>query len=350
MTPQLSIPVSLFSLWRSRVGIITGCLLAGFLLGDAFAAVDVKEELGDRYIRFHMWDGSIMGGEVSIDHIDVETEFGTLQIPIGKILKFYPGLDSLPTLNERLETLVENLGDKDFETREQAHRELVAMGILIRNAIDGFDDGGSAERKKHLAEIKKQIVDRVDDFDTPGNTPALIQSDTIVTKDFSIVGKIKPDRFAMGSKFGELNIKLTDIKLADRTFNGARQQIRKSVEIGAKAFFQTDPVSTKIRVNRGDKISIRATGTIEWASFRTSCGPEGRTDKGQWEGINSGKLTAKIGKSGKYVAVGANGDFVAKESGVLYLGIPIKDSYAQNSNYRWSGNYSAKIAIQPTSN
>ncbi len=308
-----------------------------------------KEEIGDRFIRFHMWDGSIVGGEVSVDQIEVETEFGTLAIPIEKILKFSPGLDSLPVLNEQLSTLVENLGDKNFDTREQAHRELISMGALIRNAIDGFSDGGSAERKKHLEDIKKQFGEMAEDFEATETMSALVQDDTVVTEHFTIVGKIKQDGFTMGSKFGELNIKLTDIKLADRTFNMARQEVRKSVEVDSRAFFQTEPLSTKIRVNRGDKISIRATGTIEWKNWNTSCGPGGQTSQGQWEGINSGALAARIGKTGKYVEVGAKGDFVAKESGVLYLGIAMQDNYARNSSYRWEGNYSAKISVQPTS-
>ena len=32
--------------------------------------------LPEKYVRFHMWDGSIVGGEVQMDSISVRTEFG----------------------------------------------------------------------------------------------------------------------------------------------------------------------------------------------------------------------------------------------------------------------------------
>lgn len=314
---------------------------------DTAAMPSDVEEIGDQFIRFHMWDGSIMGGDVSVKAIDVETEFGMLTVPIDKILKFYPGLDSLPDLDSRIRTLVENLGDREFEVREQSHRELLSLGAQIRGEIQNYDDGGSAERKKHLEEIKKQIDEMLDEFENPQVDSSLIRGDTIVTDDFSIVGKIKQDQFQMGSKFGQLNIKLADIKLADRTFNLAQDDVRKSVKVEAKDFFQTSPRSTKIRVNRGDRISIRASGTVNWTNWSQSCGPDGMTNQGEWQGINSGTLTARIGKSGKLVKVGSREDFTAKESGVLYLGIAIRDNYARNSSYRWTGHYDVKIVVEP---
>ncbi len=121
--------------------------------------------LGDQFIRFHMWDGSIVGGDVEVEKIDIETEFGTLQVPIEKISKFRPGLDSIPKLNRKITELVEGLGDKDFEVREKSHRELVAMGLQIQQEIKRFDDGGSVERKKHLAEIKKEFAELADELE-----------------------------------------------------------------------------------------------------------------------------------------------------------------------------------------
>ncbi len=315
------------------------------------AAIAAKSDIGDQFIRFHMWDGSIVGGDVTFEKIDIDTTFGTLQIPIRDILKFHPGLDSIPALGQKISTLVEGLGDKDFAVRENSHRELVAMGLRLQNEIGRFEDGGSAERKKHLEEIKKIIAELSDesgDLETGELERPLIRGDLIVTGEFSIVGKIRQSEFKLSSKFGDLLVNLADIRMADRSFNSSKEEVRKSVEVSGTSFFQTTPVSTKIRVNRGDKISIRATGVVQWTNWSTSSGPDGIENQGTWQNQNSGTLMARIGKSENYIKIGSSGDFVAKQAGELFLGIAIQDNYAKNnSGYRWDGDYSAKIVVQP---
>ncbi len=311
-----------------------------------------ENTVDSKFVRFHMWDGSIVGGEVTVDRIEVETEFGNLQIPVDKILKFYPGLNSIPALNERITELVAGLGDKNFDIRESSHRELVAMGIQLREEIKRFDDGGSAERKKHLDEIRKQIdsmVDEMDEFGEPTDERPLIRGDEIVTENFSIVGKILQKEFQLGSKFGVLTVELGDIRLGDRAFKEPKVDIRKTVEVSGTAFYQKQPVSTKIRVNRGDKISIRASGTVQWTNWNTSSGPDGLSNQGQWQGMNSGCLAARVGNSPSYIKIGSNGEFTAKQKGVLYLGVAIRDNYANNNGYRWDGGYTAKIVVKPAS-
>ena len=151
----------------------------------------------------------------------------------------------------------------------------------------------------------------------------------------------------MQSKFGNLTVKLADIKMGDRSFNFGKSKITKSVQIGATAFFQKQPVSTRIRVNRGDKIKIRADGVVQWTNWNSSSTPEGLTNQGQWQGINSGRLVARIGDGGKYIDVGSKSEFTAKTSGILYLGIAVRDNYANNPGYRWTGHYNAKIQVKP---
>lgn len=306
--------------------------------------------LGRKFIRFHMWDGSIVGGDVTVDKIDIETEFGTLQVPIEKISKFIPGLNSIPKLNDRITRLVAGLGDKNFDVREKSHRELAAMGIQIQHEIQKFDDGGSVERKKHLEEIKREIAEQaeeLDDFNIGTREDPLLRGDKIVTEDFSIVGKILQEDFTMSSKFGELSVNLSDIKKADRSFQEVKTEVRKTIEVDGAAFFQNDPVSTKIRVNRGDKVLIRATGIVQWTNWSTSSGPDGISNQGQWQGMNCGCLAARIGDSSNYIKIGTKGEFTAKQSGVLYLGVAMRDNFANNNGYRWEGKYSTKVLVKP---
>ena len=81
------------------------------------------------------------------------------------------------------------------------------------------------------------------------DNPAWISGDTVVTDEFSIVGKLETDQFALASKYGELSIALADIKFGTREW-GSREAMSRLVSIGAANFVQRTPISSKIRVQR----------------------------------------------------------------------------------------------------
>lgn len=307
------------------------------------------KEISEKFVRFHMWDGSIVGGEVQMETISVETEFGVLQVPIRDIRKFYPGLNSFPELDTKIKNLVEKLGDKDFDVREKSHRELTGMGIQIRNELDKFEDGGSAERKKRISEIKKEFDEQLDsmDEDDDSTEQPLIRGDRIDTPNFSIVGKIQQEEFVLDSKFGELRVTLGDVQMADRSFQEVGGVVKKKFNVSGHTFFQKKPLSTKLRINKGDRISVKADGVIQWTNWSTSSSPEGLTNQGKYLGINGGTLICRVGTSGQPMKVGSKVSFVAKKSGVLYFAIAMQDSYINNSGYRWVGNYKAQVEVKP---
>lgn len=319
------------------------------IVTDTKTLPSTAEQVPNNYVRFHMWDGSIVAGEVQVNGISIKTEFGILEVPIQRIQKLFPGLNSFPELDEKIQGLVEGLGDKDFDVREKSHRELASMGMQIRNEIEKFSDGGSAERKKRLAAIKQEINQVLDEFDEEG-TPtdrSMIRGDSVKTPEFEIVGKILQEQFTINSKFGELSVNLSDIKMAERSFKEKKEIVKKTVEIGAEKFFQRQAVSTRIRVNRGDKISIKADGIVQWTNWSSSSTPEGLPNQGQYQGIQSGALCARIGSSGKIIKVGTKGDWTATQTGVLYLGVAMQDSYLAQNGYRWTGEYKAKVQVTP---
>ena len=310
-----------------------------------------KEEINEQYAQLHLRDGSIIGGEIQTETISIKTTYGTLVVPIGRIVRVYPGLKSNPELNARIDELVEDLGGKESSKRDVAQKELLSMGVKVRSILKQSQDGGNAERKKRMIQILAEL-DEIAEAATEELVdlePQMINEDTIVTPDFSIVGEIEQKEFKVVSKFGDLRVQLADIKMADRKVKEARSTIRKTVSVGAMAFFQTTPLKTSIRVNKGDRIVIKADGVVQWTNWSNSSTPEGLTNRSQWNGINSGKLTARIGSdNSKCVQVGSKGDFVAKNSGILYLGIAMRDSYATGtSGYTWTGEYKAKISVSP---
>jgi len=317
------------------------------------AAQPAPASMADDQIKLHMWDGSIVGGKVAVNHITVLTEFGQMTIPIKQIVEFYPGLDSFPQKLSQLKKLVQDLGDGTYQVREDAHKTLVKIGLPLRKEILKFTDGGSIERKKHLVEIRKELEELredLEDLDEPIQISELARQDRVVTPNMTVVGKIQEDLFVITSKFGELKVRLEDIKHASRDVKIAKEELRKKLTLGSDNFYQRKPKSTEIRVNRGDRIRIKASGVMEWTNWNTSSTPQGLSSQGNWNSINSGTLIACIGKDqNNVVKVGAQNDWVAKKNGVLYLAIAIQDNYVNSNGYRWTGEYDAKVIVMPVS-
>src|SRR5439155_291652 len=84
----------------------------------------------------------------------VDTAFGKLVVPIDRVRSFTPGLDSNTKLSERIETQIKNLASDDYQTREQAHKDLAAMGRNVQKELQRFVSDDNAE-------IKRQAGDKI---------------------------------------------------------------------------------------------------------------------------------------------------------------------------------------------
>ena len=47
-------------------------------------------DLGPKFMRLHLQDGSVISGDLTVSEIAVETQFGKLVVPIDKIRSFAP--------------------------------------------------------------------------------------------------------------------------------------------------------------------------------------------------------------------------------------------------------------------
>lgn len=309
-----------------------------------------EEPLDPQLIQFELWDGSQIVGKIEAQSIGISTEFGMLEVPIGKIRRVLPGYGSYPVLRDEISKLVEQLDDKDFDIREAAQRSLVEKGLILQNILANQDDGGSAERKKRLAEIQKEFEEMVEELEESFETDVsrgLIEDDTIETDSFSIVGKIQKADFKLRTKFGDLSVSLADIKSGDRTVFQRGNVVEKSFTVKGDAFYQRKPVVTRIRVEKGDRITIRGSGTVNWTNWSTVSSPTGLPNQGQYNGIPAGALTARVGSSGKVTLIGDKKSFVATTGGTLYLAVAMPDNYVNESSYRWTGSFRAKVKVEP---
>jgi hypothetical protein len=307
---------------------------------------------GPKYLKLHLFDGSIIAGDLSIPEINVETDFGKLVIPIDKIRSFSPGLDSFPDLSAKIVEQIKQLGSDDYKTREQAHKDLSAMGNKIQYELEKFAADENAEIKRHVGEILKEIeeaTEESEDEDFDQSEQPWIRQDTVVTADFTVVGKVSPTEFKMESKYGPLTVKLADVRKGEREV-AAKESFRKSITVLGENLAQRSYKSTGIRVQPGDRITLKADGNITMTPWGTNArsGPEGAPNYGWYipNQIAGGTLIARIGEKGTAFKVGRQLTMVAKSSGVLQLAIGMQGDYS-GDGYQFPGEYKVKLKIDP---
>ncbi|MBC7855999.1 MAG: hypothetical protein IAF94_21430, partial [Pirellulaceae bacterium] len=191
--------------------------------------------------------------------------------------------------------------------------------------------------------------DQADDDSGTASASPWIPLDTVVTTDFTVLGKVTPQEFTIASKYGPLNIALGDISKAERETAG-RESYRKNMSVGGDVLAQRGFKSSGIKVQAGDKIVVKAEGSIvmsPWGSNAHS-GPDGMPNYGWWipNQIPGGALCARIGEKGQPFKVGRSLTFTAKSSGTLQFAIGIQNEYA-GEGYQFPGEYKLKLRVDP---
>jgi hypothetical protein len=306
--------------------------------------------LGPRQIKLYLNDGTIIAGDLTIDAFSVQTEFGSLKIPIEKLRSLTPGLDSTPGKAEKITKLVADLGADDYKVREEAHRELVEMGAGIRSELERFAADENAERRRHVGEISKALEEQAAELEDEGEggNATWIRQDTVVTHDFTVVGKVSPSQLTVTSKFGTLNVAIADLVKAER-MEELKSSLRKSVAVEGANLIQRAFKTSGVRVQVGDKVTIKADGLITmtpWGGEQQST-PDGGTNWGQYSaGIPGGALVAKIGDKGAIFKVGRSHTFTAKQAGVLQFAVAMQNQFS-NEGYNYPGKYDVKLRVDP---
>lgn len=292
-------------------------------------------------------DGSKISGKLTVNEIKVETSFGVLTIPISKLVSFAPGLDSREDYAARVTALIDRMGDPQYSNREQAEKALLAMGPGIREEVRRHLEDKNAEKVKNLKSLLEKISELTDDEDV-GKVRTITRQDMVVTSQFTAAGQISPAEFEVISKFGKLTVKLADIQTLQRPTQ-RETEIFKSVKVdGNQHIIQKGVLNTKIQVERGDKVSIKADGTIvmsPWGNEYTS-GPDGDGNQYGWfvgNSIPGGALVGKIGNNDSPFKIGSSSTFTAKKAGTLYLAIGMNPGQASSS---FPGTYNVKIRVE----
>lgn len=299
-------------------------------------------------LRLYLMEGSVVSGKLSVEQISVATDFGTLQVPVSEILSFTPGLDSHPSERARISRLIAQLGANAAAERDEAQKALSELGLAVRAQLNAHANDEDPERRKRVQLILNELEDQSEEEPETVQATGLVDDDTLTTTRFTVVGKISPKSFEVQTQFGPLTVALTDIRRGQRE-SGSKAEVRKNVSVSGNNLVQLQ-FQDGVRVNRGDKVSIKADGTLvmsPWGNNSVST-PNG-DQRFQWyipNKIPGGALVARVGSTGEIFMVGADHTFVATRSGELSFAVAMHPQYA-NQGYNYPGEYSVKVRVNP---
>lgn len=296
-------------------------------------------------IKLSLMDESIITGKLSVKEIALETQYGTLNIPVANIRSFTPGLQSHPGYAKQVSALIQALGSSNFNEREKAQVQLMDKMPTIRGELEKFQNDADTERRNRVVAILTQYEEVAADEPAGTNTWLMQQKDVVETLDFTVVGKIVPQSFQLTSQYGPLTIQLADIRKAQRDTN-KKEDLRQTINIDASNFAYKNPLNTNIRLERGDRVTVSAEGILQmqpWGNNASST-PEGNQQYGWFQGneIAMGALIGRVGSTDKFSKFGNKNSFTVDKPGVLQLAIAMNNDYNET---QFPGKFTVKIHV-----
>ena len=291
---------------------------------------------------FHLRDQSRIAGKPKLKSLDVETRYGPLSIPLDQLVRVRFARRLPAELQAKIESLIKELGDEDFDKREAATAGLKEIGAPaldairkaaksdndeVKNRADGIISGLAAEAKPPQA---------ADDDSLPQLSGT---EDEITTTRMTVKGRVNIEEIALETQYGDLRVSVSDL-------GGITFRISGPTTGKATVSCQNQPpqnwLETKVDLEKGQKIKIEATGQVTVRNYGIVSGPDGNRDYSGHATFNNFpmlSLVGKVGKRGEPFLIGNSYTGKVRGQGKLYLGIVTFSPYPGGA----VGNYQVKV-------
>lgn len=305
-------------------------------------------------VRFFLMDGSVLHGKILTPEFVMTTDFGTLKIPAKSVTGLMPGLDSHPRLKAKIRELIDELESGDEQKAARGMAGLTQMGVEILDELIEAQrriKGEAAQRaiQEVIDNIREGEIseDELESSVPAAPVTALIAEDSISTAKFTAVGRLQPLSIAVSTSFGDVNIKLSEVKkVVSIEAPAVEHFVSSSVTIqqGTQDSFKP----TGVTLSQGDRLVIAAKGTIKMMPWdeNVSAGPEGDSDSCGFAAPNipQGALVGRIG-SGPVFKIGSKFSIVADRPGTLKIGIGIDPGMWSNIAERMKNGETAETIM-----
>jgi len=271
-----------------------------------------------RELQFELVDGTVITGRIDVKAIAIRIATdNVLKIPVAELTELNVGLNDLPALVERVETLVKALDSA--KTRQDARRKLIALGPAVSPVVSRHAASDIPARRMAVAEVLKAYKTwSVDRGPVPEATVRPFKPRSTIQADVNrFVGTVTVKQFRVASACGDVTVKLEDIRRIRRGSPAAPVKLGQwAVELRDKTRIEGMVLNRSLRVKtRYGTMSVplaqimRASFSGDGKSIRIRCRGSNRifgaldaqttislkTDKGRVN-ISAGKIAALAAK------------------------------------------------------
>jgi len=270
------------------------------------------------YAEVRFGDGSLVRMTVLQDSIEVMTKYGKLTIPIREIRRIDFGLHLPEGVGQQIDNSIKQLGSETYRERDEAVKLLVHQGPFAYPFVQRATRSPDLEVSQRANVVLKRIMEKI-----PQENLRTKEEDVIHTIEFPITGRILSSTIkAHSTHFGELNLKLSDLRTMFVRGTGAETEI---VLDAAKYGSTPDQwYDTGLVVDPSQRLVILSDGQVDlWpqgpGQYVTT--PKGYTTAGKGGSFMAGALIAKVGDNGKPFYLGERYESSPGEEGRLLLHI-----------------------------
>jgi len=310
-------------------------LAAGLIQAQGDPRKD-PEGPADLELRFH--DGSTLKKVAIADKLTVQTKFGKLTIDTKEIRKIEFGLQMSDDISKKIDDALVRLQGDNFQAREAAAKELLALGRYSYPALLKLSKGSDPETTRRVEGLVKTLRDKL-----PENQRKMKPEDLIHTGDSVIAGKIVGPFKVRTKQFGEASLDLTELQ-SIRSLSGINETA-VAVDAGKYGINRNVWLDTGITIEPDSRLLITASGQVDMLPQQAGqflTGPDGSMQIGKPNNQHwAGALLGRIGEKGPVFIVGQKHDSTVAQEGKLYLQIVPWQGQA-------SGSFDVKVTVGPS--
>jgi formylglycine-generating enzyme required for sulfatase activity len=201
-------------------------------------------------LRFELADGTVISGTPDVKAIGIRiASDDVLKIPVAELAELNVGFNDLGELVKRTKTLIKALASN--KTRQEAERELIAMGPAIMLIVSGHaisDDPTQRAAITRVLNFHKSHAGDQGPAPDPATRPIKPRS-TIQADVNTFIGTITVKRFKIASPYGPVVVKLEDIRRIRQSPKDTSAKIDKwSVTMRDKTSLKGVVLNQSIRV------------------------------------------------------------------------------------------------------
>lgn len=313
----------------------------------------------DVEIKLTLRDGNVVSGTSKISKVNLQTDYGKLEIPIKNVSSLDMGISADKLNNDKIISLLKQLSNSDEQMRKNAYDELLKMDIRTIINVSDFIYSSKYEPSTFTDYNAESLLSELKSKHYVEND--LSSKDVVaIDYEYTIGGTYDFQKIDLKTEYGTLSIPKEKIKHIDVLYSGSGESGEMVFKLLGTKHISSNTnggwLKTGLMLKAGQKMTITSTGEITFASLSGSkYKPDGSIGSSSAPAINDsyedygagsyptyGNVVYKIGEnSTQILKAGAKFNGAAQNSGMLYLSV-----YETVYNAGNSGSYTVKISLK----